>query len=67
MFWDAILDPVRNLLSNDISEWIVASLLVALISTKLANLICGSSFRARQEINFGVAVFLVLFGVFYLP
>ncbi len=67
MFWDVILNPVRELLSNDISEWIVAAIFSAFILTKLISIVSGSTFDSRQELHFGLAVFLLLFGVFYLP
>jgi hypothetical protein len=66
MFWDAFLNPARELLSNDISEWIVAALFTAFVVTKLGSIAFGS-FEGRQELHFGIALFLVLFGAFYLP
>ena len=67
MFWDEFLNPVRDFLSNDISEWTVAALLTAFIVTKLVSVISGTSFEFRQELYLGVTIFLVFFGVFYLP
>lgn len=67
MFWDVFLNPLKELLSNDISEWIVAAIFTAFVVTKLASIAFGSSFETRQELHFGIAVFLVLFGAFYLP
>ena len=29
MFWDTILDPLRNFLSNDILRWMIAAVLLA--------------------------------------
>jgi Flp pilus assembly protein protease CpaA len=67
MFWDSVLDPIRRMLSNDISEWIVAAMLVALITTKLIGVMSGSTLGYRRELNVGIAIFVVLVGVFYLP
>jgi hypothetical protein len=66
MFWDAFLNPARELLSNDISEWIVAAIFTAFVVTKMGSIAFGS-FELRQELHFGIALFLVLFGAFYLP
>ena len=66
MFGDAYLDLVRNALSNDLGEWIVASLLVAFIITKLVS-VSGLSLEFRQELQCCAGIFLVLFGLYYLP
>ncbi len=66
MFGDAYLNFVRNALSNDVGEWILASLVVAFIVTKFIS-VSGLSLEFRQEIQCCAAIFLVLFGLFYLP
>lgn len=66
MFWDIILDPIRNFLSNDISRWTVAATGVAFVITKASSMASGSV-GLRAELKFGVAVFIVLVGAFYLP
>ncbi len=66
MLWDIVLDPMRNLLSNNFSEWIVAAIIAAFVLTKLLT-IFAESMEMRQEINVGVVIFLLLVGAFYLP
>ncbi|MGP8233268.1 MAG: hypothetical protein ACLQL2_11500 [Methylovirgula sp.] len=66
MFWDAYLDFLRNALSNDLGEWIVASLLVAILVTKFLS-VSGLNMEFRQELSCCATIFLMLFGVFYLP
>lgn len=66
MFWDAYLDLVRNALSNDLGEWFIASLVVAVFVTKLIS-VAGLSLEFRQQLQCCVAIFLVLAGIFYLP
>ncbi len=36
MFWDTILDPLRNFLSNDILRWMIAAMLLAVVITRAA-------------------------------
>lgn len=60
MFWDIILDPIRNLLSNDISRWVSAATLVAFVSTKVLSMASGSSIEYRQELRIGIGLFIVL-------
>jgi hypothetical protein len=67
MFWDPVLDPVRDFLSNDISKWTIAAFFAALVFTKFTSLISSGAVDSRQEVNFAVIVFLLLFGAFYLP
>lgn len=66
MVGDAYLDFVRNALSNDFREWLLASLLVAFIVTKFIS-VSGLSLEFRQELQCCAAIFLVLVGLFYLP
>ncbi len=66
MFWDAYLDIVRNALSNDLGEWFIASLVVAVFVTKFIS-VAGLSLEFRQQLQCCVAIFLVLAGLFYLP
>jgi hypothetical protein len=66
MFWDTVLDPLRNFLSNDILRWMIAAVLFAVVITRAACMASGSV-ELRQELKFGLALFLVLVGVFYLP
>jgi hypothetical protein len=66
MFWDSILDPMRNFVSNDVTHWMVAAALVTVLITRSTALASGS-LEMRQELQFGAAVFIVLAGVFYLP
>jgi hypothetical protein len=66
MFWDVFLDPLRAALSNNITEWVIGSILVAFVATKAYAMVSGWEVEARQQINFGVTVFLLLFGLFYL-
>jgi hypothetical protein len=67
MFWDIILDPVRNSLSNDILRWMIAATLPAVVITRATFLAVGSSIASRQELKFGIALYILLVGVFYLP
>jgi hypothetical protein len=67
MFWDTILDQIRNLLSNDISRWMIAATLVAFVATKLLSLASGSSIECRQELRICIGLFSVLVATFYLP
>lgn len=66
MFWDTVLDPLRNFLSNDILRWMIAAVLLAVVITRAACMASGSV-ELRQELKFGLALFLVLVCVFYLP
>ncbi len=66
MFWDIILDPIRNFLSNDISRWMIAATLLAVVITRATSMASGS-FELRQELKFGAALFIVLACAFYLP
>jgi hypothetical protein len=67
MFWDAFLDPLRAALSNNIADWVCGSILVAFVATEAYAMVSGWEVETRQQINFGVTVFLVLVGLFYLP
>jgi hypothetical protein len=66
MSWDTILNQVRNSLSNDILRWVIAATLLAVVITRAACMASGSV-ELRQELKFGLALFLVLLFVFYLP
>jgi hypothetical protein len=66
MFWDTVLDPLRNSLSNDILRWMIAAMLLAVVISRAACMASGSV-ELRQELKFGLALFLVLVIVFYLP
>lgn len=67
MFWDTFLDPLRAALSYDILKWVVGSILVAFVATKIYAMVSGWEVETRQQVNFGVTVFLLLVGLFYLP
>jgi hypothetical protein len=67
MFWDGILDPLRNLLSNDISRWMIAATLVAFVTTKAVSMAAGASIEYQQELKIGIGLFIVLVAAFYLP
>ncbi len=67
MFWDAALDPLRDLVSGDILKWTVASILVAFFFGKLISLFSGSALEPKQELNVMLTLFLTLFFAFYLP
>ena len=67
MFWDAFLDPLRAAMSNDIMKWIVGSIMVAFVVTKGYAMMSGGDVETRQQVNFGVTIFLLLVGLFYLP
>jgi hypothetical protein len=67
MFWDVFLDPLRDALSNNIADWVCGSILVAFVTTKVYAMVSGWEVETRQQINFGVTVFLLLVGLFYLP
>jgi hypothetical protein len=43
MFWDTILDPLRNFLSNDILRWMIAAKLLAVVITRATFFAVGSS------------------------
>jgi hypothetical protein len=66
MFWDIILDPMRNFVSNDVSHWMIAATFVTIIVTR-ASCMASGSVELRQELKFGATLFLVLVGVFFLP
>jgi hypothetical protein len=67
MFWDSILDPLRNLLSNNISQWMIAATLVSFVTTKAISMSAGSSIEYQQELKIGIGLFIALVAVFYLP
>ncbi len=67
MFWDGFLDPIRNFLSNDISQWMIAATLLSVVITRATFMAKGSSIASQDELKFGMALFIVLVGVFYLP
>ncbi len=67
MFWDTILDPLRNLLSNNISWWMIAAILVSFVATKSISLAAGSAIEYQQELKIGAGLFVVLVAAFYLP
>lgn len=67
MFWDAVLNSLRALLSNDVRKWMVGSMLVAFIMTKAYVMVSGRELGGREQANFALTVFLLLVGLFYLP
>jgi hypothetical protein len=64
MFWDSVLDPLRDLLSGSQLNWAIASLVIAASSSLL---IAGTQDDARKFAFVTTAIFLPLFLAFYLP
>ncbi len=67
MFWDGFFDQIKGWASYDISKWIMASVIVALVLTKLIKNLSGFLDDTQQEINFLVLTFLICVGLFYIP